>query len=362
MGEQLNSVKIADERLPRSLAGTGLAGPAAGLSNLRVVALGGGTGLPALLCGLKSVLFPPERKWVLSKDLDRLTAIVTVADDGGSSGRLRRAYPMLPPGDIRNCLLALADGDPTLAAVFNYRFNGQGDVAGHNLGNLILTALNALEGNFFKAVERGSRILEIRGKVLPCTLDTVTLMAEFSDGTSVNGESQIATMRRPIRHVRIHPQDAQVLPEARAAILAADLIVIGPGSLYTSIIPVLLIKGIADAIADSKARVVLVSNLMTEPGETDGYTAADHLQTLRLHAPQLRIHDVLLNISSIPDRFLEGYASKGAFPVIPEAELLKGLGCRPVMRDLLGIGPKVQHDSRKLAQAILALTDEQNAD
>jgi uncharacterized cofD-like protein len=354
MKDQLHSLQIAAPAVFH---------PAARLSDLRVVALGGGTGLPALLGGLKSFLFPPDRKWVLSQDLDRLTAIVTVADDGGSSGRLRRAYPTLSPGDIRNCLLALADGDPTLMAVFNYRFNGRGDVAGHSLGNLILTALNELEGNFFKAVERGSRILEIRGKVLPCTLDTVTLTAEFSDGSYVEGESQIASIRRPIRHVRIQPENALVLPEARAAILTADLIVIGPGSLYTSLIPVLLVKGIAGAIADSKARVVLVSNLMTEAGETDGYTAADHLQTIRFHAPQVQIHNVLLNSTPVPDRLLKRYASKGAFPVLQDVELLRNLGCRPVVRDLLMTGPNVHHDSAKLAQAILTLdADGQNTD
>ncbi|HXC61097.1 MAG TPA: uridine diphosphate-N-acetylglucosamine-binding protein YvcK [Nitrospiria bacterium] len=365
MGEQVHCGKIADlgsyrlRRIPKKQ----VLSPDAHLSTLRVVALGGGTGLPILLCGLKSALFPPERAWELSRDLDRLTAIVTVADDGGSSGRLRRAYPMLSPGDIRNCLLALSNGDPTLAAVFNFRFNGHGDVAGHNLGNLILTALSELEGNFFKAIEWGSKILEIRGKVLPCTLDTVDLLAEFSDGSYVEGESQIATIHRPIRRVRIHPEYAQAFPEARAAILAADLIVIGPGSLYTSLIPNLLIKGIANAIADSKARVILVMNLMTEPGETDDYTAADHLQALRLHAPQVRIHDVLLNNGPIPDRLTKRYAAEGSRPVFPEVEFLKTLGCRPVVRDFLGVGPKLHHDSHKLAQAILTLTtDEQTGD
>lgn len=320
----------------------------------RVVALGGGTGLPIVLKGLKAAFFPAGSTWVEARDRDRITAVVTVADDGGSSGRLRNAYNVLPPGDIRNCLLALSDVSPTLAAIFNFRFQGEVEMGDHSLGNLILTALSLSERDFCKAVERGSEILRVRGRVLPATAERVTLRAEFTDGSCIQGESQIASVRRPIQKVKLEPEESPALPQAREAIAAADLVVIGPGSLYTSLIPVLLAKGLAEAIAGSHARVVLVMNLMTEPGETDGYTAADHLLAIRRHAPQLPIHDVLLNAAPISREMTERYAAESAVPVSDGIDL----GCRPVKRDLLEVGPKVRHDTHKLAQAVLELAME----
>ncbi|MBI3029562.1 MAG: uridine diphosphate-N-acetylglucosamine-binding protein YvcK [Candidatus Rokubacteria bacterium] len=324
----------------------------------RVVALGGGTGLPILLQGMRAALFPPGWMWEPSRDRDRLTAIVTVADDGGSSGRLRQAYRVLPPGDLRNCLLALADGDPRMAAIFSFRFNGGEEIGGHSLGNLILTALSQLESDFSRAVERGGEILAIRGRVLPSTGDDVVLLAEFADGSCVEGESRIASARRPIRRVRLKPEGARALPQARDAIGAADLIVIGPGSLYTSLIPILLIEELAEAVAHSRARIVLVMNLMTEPGETDGYTAADFVMAIRGHAPQVPIHDVLFNTAPIPPELIEHYAAEGTVPVPMEVPPLGALGVRPIARDLLGVGPKIRHDPQRLAQAVLELAAE----
>ena len=324
----------------------------------RVVALGGGTGLPMVLQGLKEALFPPGWSWEPPRDRDRLTAVVTAADDGGSSGRLRQAYGVLPPGDIRNCLLALADGNSTMTEIFNFRFSGNGDLGGHSLGNLILTALNQLERDFSDAVERGSELLAIRGRVFPATLEDVTLKAEFDDGKQVEGESRIALVRRPIRRVCLHPEGVRALPQALEAIAAADLVVIGPGSLYTSIIPVLLVKELADALVHSPARVVLVMNLMTEPGETDNYTAVDHLVAIRRHAPTVPIHDVLLNSTPIPEKRVEYYAAEGAKPVPRDTELLRALGHQPVERDLLGTGPKVRHDPHKLGLALQELAAE----
>jgi uncharacterized cofD-like protein len=265
---------------------------------------------------------------------------------------------VLPPGDIRNCLLALSDGDSRIADIFKFRFNGEGDVKEHSLGNLILTALSELERDFSRAIERVSEILRIRGRVFPSTPDEVSLWAEFTDGSCMQGESRIASVRRPIRRVYLQPEETRVLPQAREAIAAANMIVIGPGSLYTSLIPVLLVKGLAEAIADSKARIVLVMNLMTEPGETDGYTVADHLLAVRRHAPQVAIHDVLLNSAPIPTELVERYAEEGAAPIPPEVEPLKALGCRPAGRDLLGAGTKVRHDPHKLARAVLELAAE----
>ncbi len=322
---------------------------------LRVVALGGGTGLPILLQGLKAAFFPPGWTWIPARDRNRLTAIVTVADDGGSSGRLRQAYRVLAPGDIRNCLLALSGGDPTMGAIFNFRFNGDGEVGGHCLGNLILTALSQLESDFPKAIERASEILGIQGRVYPSTPDDVALLAEFADGNLMQGESRIASVCRPIRKLRLQPENARALPQARKAITAADLIVIGPGSLYTSLLPILLVRDLARAIAHSQARVVLVLNLMTEPGESDGYTAADSVLAIRRHAPQVPIHDVLFNSAPIPEELSEPYAAQGALPIPTKTEPLRALGCRTWGRDLLGVGPKIRHDPEKLALAVLEL-------
>ena len=321
------------------------------------MALGGGTGLPAVLKGFKDLLFPADWAWNPSRDRDRLTAIVTVADDGGSSGRLRRAYRVPSPGDIRNCLLALSHERYDLATIFSFRFNGHDEqgLTGHSLGNLILTALSQVESDFSKAVLRAGRILGIRGRVLPATLDDVSLVAEYLGGGAVEGESHIATARRPIRRVRIRPAGARVLPQARAAIAAADLIVIGPGSLYTSLIPILLIRDLADSIARSTARVALVMNLMTEPGETDGYSPADMLRAIRRHAPRIQIHDILLNSAPIsPDR-LGPYARQGAAPVPVDVLGLRALGCRSVRRNLLGPGPLIRHDPERLARALMDL-------
>ena len=323
----------------------------------RIVALGGGTGLPVLLRGLKTALFPRGTRWVPERDRERITAIVTVADDGGSSGRLRRAYGVLPPGDIRSCLLALSAGDPTLEAIFSYRFDGEGEAgtAGHSLGNLMIAALQLMEGDFHRAVERAAVILRARGRVLPATAERVTLRARYADGSHVAGESRIAAARRPIRQVELLPRGARALPEVLQAIGAADLVTIGPGSLYTSLIPVLLVQGVADAIARSAARVVLVMNLMTESGETDGCAASDLLIALRRHAPAVPVHDVLLNRSPIPEEALRRYAAAGSEALAGDPAAIRALGCRPVERDLLGRGPAVRHDPNRLARAVLDL-------
>jgi uncharacterized cofD-like protein len=323
----------------------------------RVVALGGGTGVAVLLRGLKQALFPAGWPWVPARDQDRLTAIVTAADDGGSSGRLRAAYRMLPLGDIRSCLVALSDASPALTRIFDFRFNDGGDpgVGGHSLGNLILAALSDLESDVLRAVECANRLLAVRGWVLPATLDDIRLVAEFTDGSSVVGESRIASMRRPIHRVRLVPGWARAVPEARQAIESADVVVLGPGSLYTSIIPVLLVRELGHAIARSRARVVLVMNLMSEPGETDGYTAADVVRAIRGHAPEVKIDDVLLNDTPISRHQFGHYAADGAAPIPADEDALEALGCRPVARPLLGAAPLVRHDPDTLSRAVLDL-------
>ena len=317
----------------------------------RIVALGGGTGLPVLLRGLR-----PERRpgpGGAAADREGLTAIVTVADDGGSSGRLREAYGMLAPGDIRNCLLALSDGDPTMATLFGYRFNGRGDVAGHSLGNLILAALSQLESRFDRAVDRAAEMLGARGRVLPATSVAVGLVAEFDDGSRVEGESRIGGVRRRIRSLRLLPGDVPPLPEALAAVESADCVVIGPGSLYTSLIPVLLVAGMSEAIARSGARVILVMNLMTQPGETDDYGVGDHVRALRAHAPRLPIHDVILNHTPVREPLRQRYAAEGSHPLALDAAVLSALGCGIWTGDLLAAGDSVRHEPHKLARAVL---------
>jgi uncharacterized cofD-like protein len=322
---------------------------------LRITALGGGTGLSALLQGLRVLHFPVGMRD--EADQDRLTAIVTMADDGGSSGALRRGYNILAPGDIRNCLLALSDADPTLQELFNFRFDGQ--LGGHSLGNLMLTALALLENDFGRAVERASKLLDVRGRVLPASLDNVQLMAEFVDGSCSMGESRIAAVGRRIRRMSLVPRHVRALPQALNAISGSHLVVLGPGSLYTSLIPVLLVRGIAEAIADSGARVVLAMNLMTEPGETDGYTAVDVVRAIREHAPELPIHSVLVNSTRPSPEQLRRYAADGAEPILPDSLFMKTLGCRAVKCDLLGDGPMVRHEPCKLARALINLALEE---
>jgi len=325
----------------------------------RIVALGGGTGLPTLLRGLKEVMFAGAGSRRPERERDRLTAIITTADDGGSSGRLRKAYGAIPPGDLRNCLLALSEGDPRLASLFDFRFGGNGDLGGHNLGNLILTALSEIENDFLGAIEWAGSILDVRGRVLPASLEPLTLRADYEDGTCVDGESRIAAVRRRIEQVSISPPGARALPQALRAIHGADLIVIGPGSLYTSIMPILLIREIAAAIEISGARVVLVLNLMTEPGETDGYSALDFVTAVMHHAPRVRIRDVLINNAPIPVNVLERYTAAGAGAVSIDADPLRFLGCAPVQHDLLEEGGEVRHDPWKLGHAVLDLAEEE---
>src|SRR5690554_3902621 len=230
----------------------------------RIVTIGGGTGLGTILRGLK-------------KTTDNLTAIVTVADDGGSSGRLRAEFGILPPGDIRNCLIAMADLEPLMEKLMQYRFNGGTGLSGHSFGNLFITAMTGITGDFEKAIEASSQVLAVRGRVYPATLANVQLHAELSDGRKVTGESTIGKSDCSIRRVYMEPSTAEALPEAIKAIEEADVVILGPGSLYTSVIPPLLVRGIREALQNTKAPKVYICNVMTQPGETTGFTASDHL-------------------------------------------------------------------------------------
>ena len=257
----------------------------------RVVAIGGGTGLPVILTALKRYL---------GGGVAALTAVVTVTDDGGSSGRLREELQVLPPGDIRNCLVALAEVEPLMAELFQFRFPGEGQLAGHSFGNLFLAALTHVTGNFLHAIRISGKVLAVRGTILPSTLDVVRLGAELADGTRVLGESNITRQGVPIRRVFLEPGDARALPEVFEAIARAHVVVLAPGSLYTSLIPNLLVGGVADALRAAAALKIGVANLMTEPGETDGMSLEDHLDALYAHGGRGVIDGIVVHGRPFP--------------------------------------------------------------
>jgi uncharacterized cofD-like protein len=323
-------------------------------SGLKLVAIGGGTGLSTLLAGLKQFVGRKDRGlW-----LESLSAIVTVSDDGGSSGRLRNELQILPPGDIRNCMIALSEDSNLLSRLFRYRFRGSGDLGGHSFGNLFLAALAEVTGDFVEAVRLSSEVLASKGHIYPATITDVRLVAELENGRVVHGETRITGARSRIRQLRLEPEHCLPLPGALAAIRAADLITIGPGSLYTSILPNLLVSEVADAIAGSAATKVFVTNLMTQPGETDGYDHQRHLSTIRDYAPQLIFDYVLLNDRAITDGQAVLYAADGAFQIRWEDETAAGLGNAEIIRaDLLENGEMVRHDPERLARAVITCVE-----
>jgi uncharacterized cofD-like protein len=307
---------------------------------LSIVVVGGGTGLATLLRGLKLYTM-------------NLTAIVTVFDDGGSSGRLRRELGILPPGDIRHCLVALADAEPLMTRLFEYRFKG-GALDGHAFGNLFIASLTGVTGDLELAVKEVSKVLKIRGRVLPTTGHDVVLAAEFADGRIIDGESNITAARGQIRRVSLRPSEVYPLPDVLEAIGEADLIVIGPGSLYTSVIPNLLVHGIADAIREAQTPCVYICNVMTQPGETDGYTAADHVRAIHAHARGPLFSYVIVNSQPPKNRaLLERYAAQGAVPVDPSLAELEALGLTPVGVPLMSEQELLRHDPIRLARAVL---------
>lgn len=316
---------------------------AAGAANPRIVVIGGGTGLSVMLRGLKKM--PVD-----------ITAIVTVADDGGSSGRLRDELQMPPPGDIRNVISALAESEPLLSEMLQYRFSNGTGLAGHSLGNLILAALRDITGDFVTGVRELSRVLAVRGSVLPASNDSVVLMAEMEDGAIVEGESKIAKYGGRIKRVYLKPMDVEPLPEAIKAIRKADAIVLGPGSLYTSIIPNLLVPGITEAIRASSAVKVYICNVMTQPGETDGYSALDHVNAIARHVGGLLFEHVIVNSSEIPRRVRSLYAEKGADVVRLDLEELSALGLATIADELIQFQGVLRHDAAKLSGHIYQLT------
>jgi len=310
----------------------------------RVVAIGGGTGLSTLLRGLKEYT-------------SNLTAIVTVTDDGGSSGRLRQELGVLPPGDIRNCLVALADSESTMTDLFQYRFNEGDGLSGHSFGNLFLAAMCGIAGDFDRAIKESSKVLNIKGRVLPSTLANVALHATLADGTTVMGETAISRARSPIKTVSLAPPQCRPLSEAVDAIAAADVIILGPGSLYTSIMPNLLVPGMVEAIAATNAVKIYVCNIMTQPGETDDMAASDHVRTLLATGRSGLFDYALVNIEQ-PHRLLHAYESEGAHQVEADIDAVSALGITPVTGRFVNEQLLVRHDSKKLGEAIAKLIDE----
>ncbi len=316
------------------------------LMGARIVAIGGGTGLSTMLRGLKEVS-------------NNITAVVAVSDDGGSSGYLRYDRSMPPPGDIRNCIMALANTEPFMEQLMNYRFQG-GTLGGHSFGNLLLAALNDICPTFDEAVARMHEVLAVTGRVLPVTTADVYLEAEFENGSKVLGESKIFNFKKQqdcrIRCVRLVPQNPQALPHALEAIREADLLVLGPGSLYTSIIPNLLVDGVVEAILDSKAMKVYVCNVMTQEGESEGYTAYDHVHELLAHSHPNLIEYCLANNATVPAEILELYESENAWPTEVDVGAFAATGIELVQRPLFGKQHNyARHNPRRLAYELFSL-------
>jgi len=312
----------------------------------RIVTVGGGTGLSVLLSGLKNYT-------------SNISAVVTVADNGGSSGRLRQQFDVLPPGDIRNCLVALADAPTLMRDLFQFRFDGNSEFSGHSFGNLFLTVMTRLTGDFEKAIKETSKVLALRGQVIPSTLEDVTLVAHYSDGSVVVGEEQIPKARKTISRVSLTPVHPPATPDALKVIKEAQIIVLGPGSLYTSIIPNLLIKEISQAIAESEAIKVYVCNVMTQPGETDGYSVSDHIKALLKHSHEQILDYCVVNNGEVPADILKRYSEDNSLLVVNDRKKIENIGYRVVEEDFGMIQDGViRHDAEKLAKIILSFIEE----
>jgi uncharacterized cofD-like protein len=322
-------------------------------SPLRVVAIGGGNGLSALLQGLKH--FVRSESSVPALDI---TAIVTVTDDGGSSGRLRREFDVLPPGDIRNCMVALSEDSALLSRLFQYRFSAGRGLKGHSFGNLFLMALTHIMGDFPEAVRVSSEVLKIAGRIYPSTAANVALEATLADGTQVIGETRISRSRQPIRRVRLIPRKVPPLAEALAAIAEADVITLGPGSLFTSIAPNLLVDGVAAAIQRSQAARAYFVNLMSQPGETTGFLASDHIRALHLHAGRKFLDYAVVNIRPITSAVKKRYAREEAKPIQNDIDGILKMGIKVLAGSLAQRGEKVRHEPLAAAAVVMKLAQE----
>ncbi|MDQ3323157.1 MAG: uridine diphosphate-N-acetylglucosamine-binding protein YvcK [Acidobacteriota bacterium] len=320
---------------------------------LNFVAIGGGNGLSTLLAGLKRFVAGEETELVR---LENLSAIVAVSDDGGSSGRLRDELQMPPPGDIRNCMVALSEDSHLLSKLFQHRFSGDGDLGGHSFGNLFLAALSEITGDFAEAVKLSSEILASKGHIYPATISDVRLAADLFDGSIALGETNISKVGNQIKRLRLEPENCHPMPEVLAAIYDADVITIGPGSLFTSLLPPILVKGVTEAIAESSAVKMFICNLMTQPGETSGFSARRHLEIVREYAPEIDFDFVLVNNRPINRAQAEIYAIEGARQIGVRDSITPDTieGAEIVYDNLLDDGKKVRHHPEKLARVVLS--------
>jgi uncharacterized cofD-like protein len=325
---------------------------------LRVVAIGGGTGLSTLLKGLKRSALTPAEMVSASPDqpiIRDLCAIVTVSDDGGSSGRLRKELNMLPPGDIRNCIVALSEDEALLSRLFRHRFEKGSGLEGHSFGNLFLAALTSITQDFSEAVRLSSEILATRGHIYPATTSNVELEALMEDGARVLGETKITASSGRIKELFLVPANVEPMPQTLDAIASADVISIGPGSLFTSLIPNLLVRGIAEAIVKSKATKVYICNLMTQANESLGLTAADHIRALNRHAHRQLFDYALINRTPVSDQLKAKYALEGACQIIADLEPIKALGVIPIVGDYLEEAGVARHNTARVATDLIQL-------
>jgi uncharacterized cofD-like protein len=329
---------------------TGKPGP-----ELRVVAIGGGTGLSTLLKGLKRYVTTPALAAFGQPTIHELCGVVTVSDDGGSSGRLRKEFNMLPPGDIRNCIVALSEDEALLSRLFQHRFQKGSGLEGHSFGNLFLAALTSITGDFAEAVRLSSEILLTRGHIYPATMTSVELEASLEDGTRVRGETNITASKGKICELALIPPDVEPLPQTLEAISTADLITIGPGSLFTSLIPNLLVRGIPEAIADSSAIKVFICNLMTQVNESLSLSAADHIRALNQHAGVQLFDYALINRKAASPEMKAKYALEGASQIVADMEAIEALNVCPVLGDYLEEGSVARHATDSLAHDLMAL-------
>ena len=320
---------------------------------LSVVSIGGGTGLSALLNGLKEYVHPNG-----DHPLVDITAIVTVTDYGGSSGRLRREFDVLPPGDIRNCMVALSEDGDMLSKLFQYRFQAGQGLKGHSFGNLFLTALTDITGDFPEAVQRSAEVLKIAGRIFPSTSANVSLEAVLENGTIVQGETKISSSRKRIKEIRLNPAKVRPLKATLDAIANADLITLGPGSLFTSVVPNLLVHGIPKAIRQSKALKAYFVNLMWQPGETEDFRASEHVQAILDHAGANIMDVAVVNTTPIPKAVQQRYLAQNARPVENDLAAIESLGIQIRKAALLQRGPHVRHHSANIAKVALELAME----
>jgi uncharacterized cofD-like protein len=325
---------------------------------LSVVAIGGGTGLSTLLKGLKRYVLTPTLATSGLLAIRELSGVVTVTDDGGSSGRLRKELNMLPPGDIRNCIVALSEDEALLSRLFQHRFQKGSGLEGHSFGNLFLAALTSITGDFAEAVRLSAEILLTRGRIYPATTSNVELEALMEDGTRVRGETRITASKGKIRELFLIPPDAQPLPQTLDAIANAHLITIGPGSLFTSLIPNLLVRGMPKAIVESRAVKVFVCNLMTQANESLGLTAADHIRALTAHVGAQLFDYALINRKPASNEMKAKYALEGASQIVVDLEAIKSLGVRPLLGDYLDEGAVARHATDRVAKDLMALMSE----